>query len=217
MNKPALLAAVTAVWSSGPCWASTRRAGSRPARGAAGGCVHAGARQAGGATGAGRRGQASAFRARHLGRGQPALGRVVVLRPEVAGRIQSIDFKEGQPVARGQALVRLDDSVPRAELAQARANLTLAQTHYRRAVELQGKGFVSQKARDESASSLKVQEAAVALAQARLDKMTITAPFPASPACAAYRWAITSARGRTRRRWKPSTRSRWISACRKCI
>ncbi|EHK65641.1 efflux RND transporter periplasmic adaptor subunit [Achromobacter arsenitoxydans] len=101
----------------------------------------------------------------------------VVLRPEVAGRIQAIDFKEGQPVKQGQALIRLDDSVPRAELAQARANLTLAQSHYRRAVELQGKGFVSQQARDESASTLKVQEAAVALAQARLDKMTITAPF----------------------------------------
>ena len=101
----------------------------------------------------------------------------VVLRPEVAGRIQSIEFKEGQPVARGQVLIRLDDSVPRAELAQARANLTLAQSHYRRAVELQGKGFVSQQARDESASTLNVQEAAVALAQARLDKMTISAPF----------------------------------------
>lgn len=101
----------------------------------------------------------------------------VVLRPEVAGRIQSIEFKEGQPVTRGQVLIRLDDSVPRAELAQARANLTLAQSHYRRAVELQGKGFVSQQARDESASTLKVQEAAVALAQARLDKMTISAPF----------------------------------------
>jgi membrane fusion protein (multidrug efflux system) len=101
----------------------------------------------------------------------------VVLRPEVAGRIQTIEFKEGQPVTRGQTLIRLDDSVPRAELAQARANLTLAQSHYRRAVELQGKGFVSQQARDESASTLKVQEAAVALAQARLDKMTISAPF----------------------------------------
>ncbi|MEN4920661.1 efflux RND transporter periplasmic adaptor subunit [Achromobacter spanius] len=101
----------------------------------------------------------------------------VVLRPEVAGRIQAIEFKEGQPVKQGQSLIRLDDSVPRAELAQARANLTLAQSHYRRAVELQGKGFVSQQARDESASTLKVQEAAVALAQARLDKMTISAPF----------------------------------------
>ena len=126
--------------------------------------------------------QVAAVRQVPFARGISAVGSLrsdesVVLRPEVAGRIQSIDFKEGQPVARGRALVRLDDSVPRAELAQARANLTLAQTHYRRAVELQGKGFVSQKARDESASSLKVQEAAVALAQARLDKMTITAPF----------------------------------------
>ncbi len=101
----------------------------------------------------------------------------VVLRPEVAGRIQSIGFKEGQPVRQGEVLIRLDDSVPRAELAQARANLTLAQSHFRRSVELQGKGFVSQQARDEAASNLKVQEAAVALAQARLDKMTISAPF----------------------------------------
>ncbi|MCC3262853.1 biotin/lipoyl-binding protein, partial [Paenibacillus polymyxa] len=91
----------------------------------------------------------------------------VGLRPEVAGSIQAFYFKEGQPVKQGQLLIRLDDSVPRAELAQARANLTLAQSHYRRAVELQGKGFVSQQARDESASTLKVQEAAVALAQAR--------------------------------------------------
>lgn len=101
----------------------------------------------------------------------------VMLRPEVAGRIQAIEFKEGQPVRRGQTLIRLDDSVPRAELEQARANLTLAQSHYRRAVELQGKGFVSQQARDEAASTLKVQQAAVSLAQARLDKMTISAPF----------------------------------------
>ena len=139
-----------------------------------------------------------------------------VLRPEVAGRIQSIDFRKGSPW-RGQALVRLDDSVPRAELAQARANLTLAQTHYRRAVELQGKGFVSQKARDESASSLKVQEAAVALAQARLDKMTITAPFSGIAGLRSVSVGDYVSQGRTWRRWKPSTRSRWISACRKCI
>jgi len=101
----------------------------------------------------------------------------VVLRPEVAGRIQHIDFQEGQPVQRGQVLIRLDDSVPRAELDQARANLALAQSHYRRAVDLQGRGFVSQQARDEAGSNLKVQQAAAALAQARLDKMTIRAPF----------------------------------------
>ncbi|ARP75272.1 MULTISPECIES: efflux RND transporter periplasmic adaptor subunit [Bordetella] len=101
----------------------------------------------------------------------------VVLRPEVAGRIQHIDFKEGEAVRAGQTLVRLDDSVPRAELDQARANLALAQSQFRRAQDLQGRGFVSQQARDEAASSLKVQQAAAALAQARLDKMTIRAPF----------------------------------------
>ena len=101
----------------------------------------------------------------------------VVLRPEVAGRIQHIDFKEGEAVRAGQTLVRLDDSVPRAELDQARANLALAQSQFRRAQALQGRGFVSQQARDEAASSLKVQQAAAALAQARLDKMTIRAPF----------------------------------------
>ncbi|MVW72485.1 efflux RND transporter periplasmic adaptor subunit [Bordetella sp. 15P40C-2] len=117
-----------------------------------------------------------------LARGIAAVGSLrsdesVVLRPEVAGRIQSIDFKEGQPVEKGQVLFRLDDAVARAELDQARANLALAQTHYRRAVDLQGRGFVSQQARDESASNLKIQQAAVALAQARFDKMVLRAPF----------------------------------------
>lgn len=101
----------------------------------------------------------------------------VMLRPEVAGRIEAIEFKEGQPVERGQLLFRLDDSVARAELDQARANLALAQSHYRRAVDLQGRGFVSQQARDEAGSNLKIQQAATALAQARLDKMTLKAPF----------------------------------------
>lgn len=101
----------------------------------------------------------------------------VVLRPETSGRIQHIDFQEGQPVQRDQVLIRLDAAVPQAELDQARASLGLAQSQYRRAVDLQGKGFVSQQARDDAASTLKLQQAAVALAQAKLDKMTIRAPF----------------------------------------
>ena len=217
MNKPALLAAVTAGLVVGavlgvyaPRWFASgagRRRRLRPRRRP---------------PPVAQRVQVAAVRQVPFARGISAVGSLrsdesVVLRPEVAGRIQSIDFKEGQPVARGQALVRLDDSVPRAELAQARANLTLAQTHYRRAVELQGKGFVSQKARDESASSLKVQEAAVALAQARLDKMTITAPFSGIAGLRSVSVGDYVSQGQDRRRWKPSTRSRWISACRKCI
>src|SRR5690606_40111279 len=78
---------------------------------------------------------------------------------------------------KGQVLSSLDDAIARAELEQARANLALAQSHYKRAASLQAEGFISQQARDESASTLKVQQAAVTLAQARLDKTVIVAPF----------------------------------------
>ncbi len=101
----------------------------------------------------------------------------VTLRPEVAGRISAILFKEGQQVAKGAPLVRLDPSVTAAEVAQARANLTLAKAKYDRAVDLQHKGFISSQAKDEAENNLKVADAALALAGAKLDKLTILAPF----------------------------------------
>lgn len=101
----------------------------------------------------------------------------VVLRPEITGRIAAIEFEEGRPVAQGQVLIRLDDSVLRAQLEQAEAALALAGSQHRRARELSRQGFISSQARDESASQLKVQQAAVALARAQLDKTVISAPF----------------------------------------
>ncbi|MGE4125228.1 MAG: efflux RND transporter periplasmic adaptor subunit [Pusillimonas sp.] len=101
----------------------------------------------------------------------------VMLRPEVTGRISEIAFTEGQPVKQGQVLLRLDDSVVKAQLQQAQANLGLANSQYRRSETLTQQGFISKQARDESFSQLKVQQAAVALAQAQLDKTTILAPF----------------------------------------
>src|SRR5512132_4145229 len=44
----------------------------------------------------------------------------VTLRPEVTGRIAEIRFKEGQAVAKGALLVKLDDSVVKADAEQAR-------------------------------------------------------------------------------------------------
>lgn len=101
----------------------------------------------------------------------------VMLRPEISGRIVEINFTEGGKVEKGQVLVRLDDSVPKAKLQQARANLKLAGSQHRRSVELSKQGFVSSQARDDAASNLAVQQAAVALAEAELDKTVIKAPF----------------------------------------
>ncbi|WP_420226802.1 efflux RND transporter periplasmic adaptor subunit [Pigmentiphaga litoralis] len=101
----------------------------------------------------------------------------VTLRPEVAGRISEIRFTEGQRVQRGQVLIKLDDSVPRAEFEQARANFSLAKSNFDRSMELQQKGFISKQARDEADNAMKVQQAAMVLAQVKLDKSEIRAPF----------------------------------------
>ncbi len=101
----------------------------------------------------------------------------VMVRPEITGRISAILFNEGQHVAKDQVLVKLDDSVQRADLDKARANLVLSKTKYERAVDLLNKGFLSSQAKEEAENNLKVAQADAQLMQARLAKATIRAPF----------------------------------------
>jgi len=101
----------------------------------------------------------------------------VVLRPEIAGRIDAIHFKEGVTAAKGTVLISLDASTQRAELQQAEANRGLSQTNFNRNEDLFAKKFISARARDESAANLKVLDASVALAQAKYQKTQIRAPF----------------------------------------
>jgi membrane fusion protein, multidrug efflux system len=104
----------------------------------------------------------------------------VTLRPEVSGRIVQIAFTEGAPVRRGQLLVQLDDTLQRAELSQAEAQLSIARANLRRNEELVAQNFVAQRVLDESRAALQVAEAQVQLAQARLSRMRLTAPFNAT-------------------------------------
>ena len=101
----------------------------------------------------------------------------VVLRPEVSGRIQSIGFRDGQPVRRGQLLVGLDATLNEAEVAQARAEFDLATSNLKRTEDLASKSFISSSAQDQAASGVQVAEAKLKLAEARLAKMRIVAPF----------------------------------------
>lgn len=101
----------------------------------------------------------------------------VVVRPEISGRIARLEFDEGKPVRKGQMLVALDDSVYAAELQQAKANLALQSSNYERTVELARDNFVSANAKDQALNNLRVAEASLALAQARLAKTRILAPF----------------------------------------
>ena len=101
----------------------------------------------------------------------------VLLRPEVSGRIAAIGFRDGQPVKRGQLLVALDASLNEAEVAKAQAELNLAQSNLKRTEDLASRNFVSGSAQETASSNVQVLDANVKLAQARLSKMRILAPF----------------------------------------
>jgi len=101
----------------------------------------------------------------------------IVVRPEVAGRVSAIRFQEGQRVAKGATLVMLDPAINAAEVQQSRANLKLAQSKYDRAVDLAKSNFISGQAKDEAENNLRVAEAGLQLAEAKLAKTEIKAPF----------------------------------------
>jgi membrane fusion protein (multidrug efflux system) len=103
----------------------------------------------------------------------------VLLKPEVAGRIASINFEEGRPVKAGQVMIELDALVERAQLAEAEAQLDLATANLERARELRRSVAGTQRALDEAQAQQRTAAASVDLGKARLAKLTLVAPFDA--------------------------------------
>ncbi|MGF7054275.1 membrane fusion protein (multidrug efflux system) [Bosea sp. OAE752] len=101
----------------------------------------------------------------------------VVIAPEIAGRVVSLGFREGEPVKAGQELVKLDTAILDAELKQAMADLGLARDTNERLRGLVSRGSGTQVALDESAAKLASTEARVQLAKAKLAQSTILSPF----------------------------------------
>ena len=101
----------------------------------------------------------------------------VVLRPEVSGRITRLNFRDGERVRRGQVLVQFDDQLPRAQVQQSQAELSIAQANHKRNQELVAQGFISQRSVDESAANLEVAQAKLSLAQATALRLRLVAPF----------------------------------------
>ena len=101
----------------------------------------------------------------------------VVIRPEVGGRVAEILFEEGQRVEAGTPLLKLDAAIATAELDQAQAALALSQANHKRAVELLERKAASAANRDQTLAALRADQANLELARARLDKLTLKAPF----------------------------------------
>jgi len=102
----------------------------------------------------------------------------VTIRPEIAGRIAEIRFNEGQSVARGAVLVKLDQAELAAVLASSTAQAQLDRQRLERAEDLFTKRFISQQALDEARSGYARSAAKQKEDQARLAKTEMRAAFP---------------------------------------
>ncbi len=101
----------------------------------------------------------------------------VQIASEIAGRIASIEYKEGQPVRKGDVLLKLDEALARAELADAKSRSNLAIVNNERTSTLSKQGYATGRSRDEAVSTFETAQAALQLAETRLAKHTLTAPF----------------------------------------
>jgi membrane fusion protein (multidrug efflux system) len=96
---------------------------------------------------------------------------------QVSGTIKAIKFKSNERAQAGELLIQIDDSVERADLGAAEANVRLYSAQIARADALRKKGFVSQANLDTAQMQLAVAKSAREKAKAIIDYKAIEAPF----------------------------------------
>lgn len=188
-RRNALIVVLVLVLVAGLAWALTRGGGQ--GAGGPGG--------PGGGRGGGRRAAATVGIAKvtpmdvpqsitQIGTVQPIV--TATVRPQLSGNIFTINFKEGQVVAKGQLLAQIDPRPYRLALAQAEANLTrdesqlnLARVDLHRYQVLLSQDSIARQQVDTQAATVKQQEgivaadrAAIGTARLNLQYTSITAP-----------------------------------------
>jgi membrane fusion protein, multidrug efflux system len=109
--------------------------------------------------------------------GTLAANEFIEVKSETDGTIAEILFDEGQPIKKGDPLIRLDETKFSAALAEAEANLKLAATTFERSKELQRGKLISPQEYDQAASLFQANEATVQLRKRQLQDARIPAPF----------------------------------------
>ncbi len=96
---------------------------------------------------------------------------------ETSGIITKIYFAAGDFVNKDQLLYSLNDSIPKARVAQAQARLNLAELEKIRYEKLQKQNAISVQESDKAENAYKEALAGYELAKAQLDQTMIRAPF----------------------------------------
>jgi membrane fusion protein, multidrug efflux system len=109
--------------------------------------------------------------------GTMAANESVEIKSEIDGAVEEINFDEGHRVKKGQLLISVDKSKLEASLAQAEANLKMAETTSKRYETLIETRAVSTQEFDQTQADLAGNKATVDLMKAQLNDAAIEAPF----------------------------------------
>jgi membrane fusion protein, multidrug efflux system len=101
----------------------------------------------------------------------------VELRPEISGKVISINFTEGSTVRKGQLLVKINDADLQAQLRKLKSQLIIAQEREGRLDKLLQINGVSQEDFDIAKNSTQSLNADIDYTKALIDKTEIYAPF----------------------------------------
>jgi membrane fusion protein (multidrug efflux system) len=104
-------------------------------------------------------------------------GESIVVTTETSGIVTAIPFREGGRLAAGDLIARLDDNQLKAEVQRAQALKDQSQATWGRVQSIVDQGAGAPQDLDDAVAALKVAEANLALAETRLAKARITAPF----------------------------------------
>lgn len=101
----------------------------------------------------------------------------VEIQPRITSIVERVVFEEGQLVQQGDLLVELENSEIVAGLALARASLSESRSIYNRNQALASSNAISASNLEQLLAQVKIDEAQVQAARARLDNTRILAPF----------------------------------------
>ena len=101
----------------------------------------------------------------------------IELRPEQQGRIVELLFQEGQAVAAGTPLIKIDDAMLRAQAERAAADRDLAQQQLERVRRLRAENASSPADLERAEASARSTDASLALLNLQIERTTVRAPF----------------------------------------
>jgi membrane fusion protein (multidrug efflux system) len=101
----------------------------------------------------------------------------IELKPEQQGRIVELQFQEGQVVAAGTALIRIDDAILRAQAERASADRDLAQQQLERVRRLRADNAASPADLERAEAAARSTDASLNLLNLQIERATVRAPF----------------------------------------